>query len=84
MTPMKRKMEFSAPIEGKLMGDAMKITRTSRRLAKLKAPTTRGSNSEAVSKVTQPFKVIKKGESSRRGVDSILECEQDKSTDIRR
>lgn len=31
--PLKWKMEFSTPMEGKLMSDAMKITRTSRRLA---------------------------------------------------
>lgn len=40
VTPMKRKMESSTPMKGKLEADAMKSTRASRRLAGLKAYTT--------------------------------------------
>lgn len=43
--PLKWKMDFSMPLEGKLMGNAMKITRTSRRLAGMRPSTLRGSNS---------------------------------------
>lgn len=53
-------MEFSTPMEGKLMSDAMKITRTSRRLAGLRPPTTGGSSSTGVSKGTQASKVIER------------------------
>lgn len=60
MPPLKPKMEFSTPMEGKLMSDAMKITKTSRRLAGLRPPTTGGSSSTGVSKGTQVSKVIER------------------------
>lgn len=42
MVPLlKQKMDFSTPMEGKLMGDAMKITRTSRRLAGMRPSTSK-------------------------------------------
>lgn len=49
---LKQKMEFSTPMEGILMSDVMKITRTSRRSAGLRSPTTGGSSSAGVSKGT--------------------------------
>lgn len=60
MPPLKRKMKFSTPMEGKLMFDAIKITRTSRRLAGLRPPIMGGSSSTGVSKGTQASKVIKR------------------------
>lgn len=37
MTPIKRKVETSTPMGGKLMADAMQITTSSRKLASLRA-----------------------------------------------
>lgn len=62
MTSTKRKIETSTPIGGKLMADAMRNTRTSRRLVGLNAQTTKDSSSGAIGKVTTtPIVVEKEG-----------------------
>lgn len=60
MTPMKRKAETSIPMGGKLMADAMWSTRSSRRLAGLRASTVGVSSSGTVEKMSkEPIEVEK-------------------------
>lgn len=58
VTPMKRKMESSTPMDGKLIADTMKSIRAPRRLAGLKAYTTGGSSSGPMGKVIQTSKML--------------------------
>lgn len=63
MVPLlKCKMDFSMPLKGKLMGDAMKITRTSQRLAGMRPSTLGGSSSAGGNQGAQGSKGPKKGE----------------------
>lgn len=60
LAPLKRKMEASTPLAGKLMADTMRSTRTSRRLAGLKTQSKGGSSSGTIRKVTSSPIVIEK------------------------
>lgn len=60
--PLKRKMDFEMPLENKLIGDAMKITRTSRRLTGMKPSTAGGTGSAGGSAGIQGSKRGKKCE----------------------
>lgn len=63
---LKGKMDFGMPLERKIMGDAMKITRTSCRLTGMKPPTRGGSSSARGSAGAQGSRGAKKSE--MRGV----------------
>lgn len=52
MNPLKRKSESNTPIGEKLMTDAMRGTRTSKRLARLQAHTTEWTSGGTMGKVT--------------------------------
>lgn len=62
---LKRKMDFSMPSEKKLVGDAMKITRTSWRLASIRPPTPRDSSSAGENQWEQESKGAKKSEMAK-------------------
>lgn len=74
---MKWKMEFSTTMEEKLMSDAMEITRTSRRLAGLRPPTTGGCSSIGVSKRTQASKGIEKERAAETCLTRMWEKQAD-------
>lgn len=63
--PLKQKMDFGMHMEGKLMSDAMKIIRTSRRLAGIKPPTQRRSSSARGKQGAQEMREEEKGKVGR-------------------
>lgn len=59
--PLKKKMDFSGPVEGKFKSDTMKTPRTSRKLVRMRPPTPEGNSSVEGKPGAQEIHEIGKG-----------------------